>query len=398
MSLRRLRLTGFRNLADGVLEIPEEGVAVVGPNAQGKTNLLEAIYYLEIFRSFRGTREDRLIRFGADHFRLEGRLEEATAPGGPSPAPSPGGGDPLRATAGCTVAAAFLRAGRVKKVTVDGEEPRRIADALGRVGAVLFTPEDVRLVSDGPPERRRFLDILLSLNVPGYLDDLQRYRQVLAQRNAALRDGRGVAAVRAWDPLLVDAGVRLTAARARWVRGEAPTFLAHYARISGEEEAALEYRPSIPLPDAVPDSADEDDATVIAEAFREALLHGGEGERRRGTTLTGPHRDDLRILLRPGTSGERDLREFGSGGQRRTAALALRLLEAGTLARRLGRSPLLLLDDIFAELDEGRSERIMELLEEADVGQVILTAPKDSDVRFRSERLPRWSIRDGRVT
>ena len=184
MTLQRLRLTGFRNLQDGTLEFPEEGVAVVGPNAQGKSNLLEAIYYLEIFRSFRGTREDRIVRFGAEHFRVEGRLV-GDGEGGEGEA----AGDAAPRT--LTVAAAFVKAGRVKKVTLDGREPPRIADAIGRVGAVLFTPEDVRLVSDGPQERRRFLDILLSINVPGYLDALQRYRQALAQRNAALREGRG---------------------------------------------------------------------------------------------------------------------------------------------------------------------------------------------------------------
>lgn len=382
MTLQRLRLTGFRNLTDGMLEFPEEGVAVVGPNAQGKSNLLEAIYYLEIFRSFRGTRDDRIVGFGADHFRVEGRLSrggELDSSGGHT-----------EVTAALTVAAAFMKAGRVKKVTVDGREPPRIADAIGRVGAVLFTPEDVRLVSDGPQGRRRFLDILLSINVPGYLDALQRYRQALVQRNSALRDGRGRGSVGAWDPPLVEAGARVGSIRARWIREGAPTFRSVYAWVAGEEDVSLEYRPSVP---AVAEAAEEE----VAEAFRRALSEGAEGERRRGATLTGPHRDDMRVILHPGTGKERDLREYGSGGQRRTAALALRLLEAETIASRRRRAPLLLLDDIFAELDEARSVRVMEIMDRTAVGQVILTAPKESDVRFRSDRLPRWTVREGVV-
>jgi len=383
VTLQRLRLTGFRNLQDGTLEFPEEGVAVVGPNAQGKSNLLEAIYYLEIFRSFRGTREDRIVRFGAEHFRVEGRLV-GDGEGGEGEA----AGDAAPRT--LTVAAAFVKAGRVKKVTLDGREPPRIADAIGRVGAVLFTPEDVRLVSDGPQERRRFLDILLSINVPGYLDALQRYRQALAQRNAALREGRGGSSVGAWDPLLVEAGARVGWIRARWVRDGAPTFRSVYAQVSGEEEASLEYVPSVP----VGREATEDE---VASVFHRILSEGADAERRRGTTLSGPHRDELRMVLHPGTGQERDLREFGSGGQRRTAALALRLLEAETISGRRRRAPLLLLDDIFAELDETRSERVMELMERTAVGQVILTAPKESELRFRSDRLPHWTVREGVV-
>jgi DNA replication and repair protein RecF len=397
VTLQRLRLTGFRNLQDGVLEFPEEGVAVVGSNAQGKSNLLEAIYYLEIFRSFRGTREDRIVRFGAEHFRVEGRLVGGGEEGGGIHGEArPDGGSVDGDVAGTepphtlTVAAAFMKAGRVKKVTVDGQEPPRIADAIGRVGAVLFTPEDVRLVSDGPQERRRFLDILLSINVPGYLDALQRYRQALAQRNAALREGRGGTSVGAWDSLLVEAGARVGWIRARWIRDAAPIFQSVYAQVSGEEEASLTYDPSVP----VGREASEEE---VASAFRRILSQGADAERRRGTTLSGPHRDELRMFLHPGTPRERDLREYGSGGQRRTAALALRLLEAETISEGRRRPPLLLLDDIFAELDEARSERVMELMERTAVGQVILTAPKESELRFRNDRLPRWKVREGVV-
>jgi DNA replication and repair protein RecF len=392
--LRRIVLRGFRNLEDGELELPAEGVALVGPNAQGKSNFLEAVHYLELFRSFRGTRDTRLIRFGEDFFRLEGFLEpgppDPAAPGAEADAPSP----PL------SVAAAVQRAGSEKRVTVGGQAPDRIGDALGHVGSVLFTPDDVRLVSDGPQERRRFLDIVLSVNAPGYLPAIQRYRQVLAQRNAALRDRAPVAAVQAWDALLARSGGEVMAHRSRWIEAGSGTFAAVVREVSGGEEGRIRYAPGVP--DAPSSSSPGADADTWSEALARALAAGLDEDRRRGTTRAGPHRDEFRMGVEPsgGTSapgGERDLREYGSGGQKRTAALALRILEGETILRRRGRPPLLLLDDVFAELDRERSERVMGLLERTAAGQVILTAPKDADVRFRKDRLPRWRILAGRI-
>lgn len=390
--LTRLRLTGFRNLHDTVLEIPSEGLALVGPNAQGKSNFLEAIHYLEIFRSYRGSRDTRLIRFDAEYFRLEAEL---------------GGEPPRRVGVGVTRAGG---PGGTKRVQVDGQAPPRIGDALGAVGSVLFTPDDVRLVSDGPQERRRFLDIVLSVHEPGYLEALQRYRQVLNQRNAALRERAPQGAVEAWDGLLARAGGRVLASRAAWVAQGAPTFREVVAEISGGEGASLTYAPALPEPPAFPESREgaeppgggenrrEPRVEVWVEALAEALREGVEQERRRGTTLVGPHRDELELQAHPAEGGApRDLREFGSGGQKRTAALALRILEAETVLRRRGRPALLLLDDVFAELDAARSERVLGLLDRTATGQVILTAPKDADVRLRQDRLPRWRILGGRI-
>jgi DNA replication and repair protein RecF len=381
--LNHLSLKHFRNLGSQDLEFPPEGVAVVGDNAQGKTNLLEAIYYLETFRSFRGSRDDQLVQFGEPFFRIAAELS--------------GGVDGERAE----VAAAFQRQGKRKRVTIDGREPERLGDGLGRVGAILFSPADVALVSEGPAERRRFLDILLSLNRPGYLGSLQRFRQVLNQRNAALRDGSAPSLVRIWDAPLVEAGAAVTLARREWValRGEA--FGRYYRAVSGRDGATMVHRSSIPLDQESREESEGDEGPVtrgleerLREGYRSALEEGMDRDRRMGTTLVGPQRDELVIRLE-GSGPGLDIRDYGSGGQRRTAALALRLVEADTVRAARGSPPLILLDDVFAELDEGRSRRILEFLEGPQAGQVVLTAPRESDVKVKRETLPRWGIRSG---
>ncbi len=373
MLLTALRLSSFRNFPEQRLEIPPAGLAIIGDNGHGKTNFLEAIYYLQIFRSFRGVADDQLVRFGEDYFRIEATVRNW---------------DDDRTT---RVAAAFDRRQRKKKVTVDGAEPARIGDAIGRVGAVIFSPSDVLIVSGSPSVRRRYLDILLSLTVPRYLEDLQRYRQVLAQRNSLLRAGRSWDLIQAWDEGLIRTGSRVAAARWRWIAERAPAFTERVKRIAGGGEAALEYEPSISLDvsGAVLEPA------AIAEVFASALGRAAEREKRQGITLIGPHRDDLRLRAAAAGRDWIDLRTFGSGGQQRTAAVALRILEGETLRERLGTEPIILLDDVFAELDAGRSRRILEWVEAEERAQVILTAPKQGDLELHGRALTTWRIESG---
>ncbi len=370
MRLSRLTLYHFRNLGVQELEFPPEGVAVVGPNAHGKTNLLEAIYYLETFRSFRAARDEQLTAFGQPVFRLAGRFA--------------GEDEPVEVTA------AFQRAGPRKKVTIDGHEPDRLGDALGRTAAVVFAPSDVKVVAGGPAERRRFLDIVLSLASPGYLRALQQYRLVLAQRNAALKARSDRATVAAWDDPLTSLGAKVMSARRGWIAGSAKRFRAYYREISGGRPARMSYRPS------VGDAADAEQAD-LPERFAHALSRTRGRERRLATTVVGPHRDEMAISLEA-DSGDLDLRTFGSGGQQRTGALSLRLTEAATVREVRGKTPILLLDDVFSELDEGRSRRILELIEGSLRHQVILTAPRETDVQVRRETIPRWRVDNGVVS
>ena len=369
--LSNLRLRNFRNFGELELDIPRAGVAIIGENGSGKTNLLESIYYLEIFRSFRGSTDEQLVQFAADAFHVRGRIDA---------------GDRTR-----EVGAGYEARSRRKRVLVDGAEPDRMADALGQLGVVIFSPSDVSIVVGAPAERRRFLDIVLSLNVPGYLAALQKYRQLLKNRNAVLRGGRvDQALLEIWEQPLVEHGARIAVERAGWIAAHAESFASKYATISGGTRGSVRYECGIK------GLADFGDELKVREQFRAELHRLGPRERERAQTLSGPHRDDLAFSYQAAEAPV-GLREFGSGGQVRTAAIALRMIEAETIHAVRDRECLVLLDDVFAELDAPRSARIMELLEAEERGQVILTAPKESDVQVRGGRLETWRIAAGRV-
>lgn len=368
--LERLRLRQYRNFGELELTFPPVGVAIIGENGSGKTNLLESIYYLEIFRSFRGAADDQLVRFGGDAFHVRGDVTN----------------DGLAVQ----IEAGYEPRTHRKRVAIDGTEPEKLAAAIGRIGAVVFSPSDVAIIAAGPSERRRFLDIVLSVNESGYLAALQRYRQLLKNRNAVLKTGRIDALLSVWDDGLADAGARVMLQRARWVERHAESYAAKYTAISGGTRGALRYVPG------VRDLTELNDEASVRAAYRADLERCTQRDQERGMTHSGPHRDQLEIVFQT-ANGDVDLREFGSGGQVRTAAIALRMVEAETIHAARGRDCVVLLDDVFAELDAPRSQRILELLEAEERGQVILTAPKESDVQLRGGRLETWRIVAGKV-
>lgn len=362
--LVRLVARDFRNLAHVEITPPAEGLVVIGDNGQGKTNLLEAIYYLQILRSARGARDLDLVRFGADGFHIAATVETDTRH---------------------DLGVGFERAGKRKRVRIDGVIPERMSHALGALPAVMFSPADVDLIIGPPSVRRRFLDIVLALTARGYLDALQRYRGALARRNAALRmaaraSRQSTSSVAVWEPALAEHGALLSRERRAWVASMESAFERLCDEIGEPGRVRVSYSSTLaPADDGVASLAD-------------ALAAKRPADLARGLTHVGPHRDDLVITL-----DGRDLRVFGSAGQQRTAAIALRMLEAATFTERTGRAPLFLLDDPFAELDARRSSRILGLLERDGLGQTILAVPREGDIPRELTRLERLHVVGGQV-
>jgi len=348
-------------------------VVLLGPNGHGKTSLLEALLYLEVFRSFRGARDRELVRFGEDGFRVEVATDASEAAGSGVARRRVAEWSRDRSGEKRVVAAGYDARTREKRVVVDGLQSGRLADAIGVVRGVVLSPSDVELVAGGARMRRGFLDVLLALAVSGYVEALGQYRRALRHRCRATPDD-----VADWEALLARSGAKVAAARRSWVERWAPRYSAHCAEIGETLEAGLCYASR---------------ATGSEAELAEGLERSRERDMVRGTTSVGPHRDDLRLLL-----GERDLGVYGSAGQWRTAALALRLLEAETLAER-GGQPIVCLDDAFAELDADRSARLGRLVEglAARGSQVFATVPRDGEMPEAVRTLPRWRIRDGKI-
>jgi DNA replication and repair protein RecF len=363
--LVRLDVRDFRNLARVEIAPPPDGFVVIGENGHGKTNLLEAIYYLQIFRSARGARDVDLVRFGAETFHV---------------------GATVDTNARHEVGVGFERIGKRKRVRLDGVIPERLSDALGALPSVMFSPADVELIAGSPTARRRFLDIMLALTARGYLGALQRYRTALAQRNAALRGAGtalrdGAASAAAWEPALAEHGSFIWMERRSWVASIEQRFESLCEEIGETGRVRIRYATSL-----VPG---DDAARALAAALEEKRGY----DVRRGLTHVGPHRDDLVVTL-----DGRDLRTFGSAGQQRSAAIALRMLEAATFAQATGRAPLFLLDDPFAELDVRRASRVLAMLTRDGLGQTILAVPRASDIPAELTRLERLRVTNGVIT
>ena len=353
MHLARLRLRDFRNYGRLDAEFAPGVHILLGENAQGKTNLLEAIYLLATLRSFRGVGGAHLVRHEA-----AGYFVGATVVGQ--------GAHEIR----------LYWSTRERRVGLDGRAVRGLTEYLGTLRAVVFCSEDVMLVKGTGRVRRRFLDLLLAQTETGYLPLLQRYALALRSRNALLRQPiLDEAALEGFTRELVEAGQSIMRARRELVPRLIPLAQAAHRRMSPEAETLnLEYRPH------------------IRHDFRVELAQSRARERSHRLTVVGPHRDELELLL----DGKPAAR-FGSEGQKRALALALKMAQSEYLRTAHGSAPVLLIDDVMGELDLKRRSGFIPLLDAAarGRGQVFLTCTEESWPRELGIGATRWEVRQG---
>ena len=366
MRCRHLSLTNFRTYGRLELDLPPGVSVLCGNNAQGKSNLLEALYMLATIKSFRTTSERELVSWhaGADErfARVSAEIErQAITSRLDIILVEPASGNAANAAAGARTRA-------IQKRIRLNQQPRRSLDALGQLNCVLFTPVDVELITGSPAQRRRYLDIMLCQVDPHYVRVLSRYQRVLTQRNALLRQLRDRRLLPDqlgyWTEQVVALGSELIVGRGQAVTTLNSSLAAIHPRLVDDRSSlGIVYRSSVTdLPSALAEESGavactDDVRSAVAVQFAAQLDAQQERERRQGMTVVGPHRDDLAF-----TVDGMDLNRFGSRGQQRTAALAVKLAEAAVMEQRTGERPVLLLDDVLSELDPQRRLLLQEIL------------------------------------
>ena len=398
MYLSRLSLTDFRGFSRLDLTVPREIFLLVGANAQGKTTILEAIYFLSTFSSFHASSDRQLINFTQplDQMTVGRIVGEFTRRDGTHRIEV----RLIREPNGTNGSTRFR-----KEVLLDGVK-RKISDVVGWFNAVIFLPQMARIIEEGPSERRRYIDLLISQVSPRYVNHLSDYGQTLSQRNALLKQlaerGGDAEQLAVWDGMLARHGAFIMWERIRAIREmEEEAKRIHYDLTHGHEVLRLDYQPAFePLVNpegqmALPVSTIPDRSRLSVEEIEAGLLAALQKKQReeiaRGVTTIGPHRDEMRFL-----SNQIDLGDFGSRGQGRTALLAMKLAEVAWLYARTGDWPVLLLDETMSELDTERRADLLKTLSECD--QAILTST-DLDM-FETEFVeshPVWRVQHGMV-
>ncbi|CEP67739.1 DNA-binding, RecF [Moorella glycerini] len=331
ISLRQLQLTNFRSYRELTWHCQPGLNIIQGPNAAGKTNLLEAVGYLSFARSLRQQQDQQVVSWGENSFQVKGFCNASQE----------------------NLELAIIYQQNHKELTINGQQ-HRLVDLLGILPVIYFGPDDLLLLKGAPVYRRQFLDREISILDRLYCHSLQSYRRLLLQRNRLLREikaGRGKGQdLEPWNIQLVSTGLAIIQRRRAFLQALEPLAAAIYQSMDAREQLTLTYRPSV----------------SDGEEWLAKINAGQEREIQAGLSLWGPHRDDFSFFI-----GDYEARFFASQGQQRSAVLALKIAEARIFMQVLGKRPILLLDDVFSELDSKRQQALLELL--ATAGQTFLT-------------------------
>lgn len=332
MYLKKLVLINFKNIAQAEITLSERLNCFVGDNGAGKTNVLDAVYYLSMSKSALTMTDGQSVRHGEDFFVVEGTY-----------AGDSGSND--------TVNCSFLRrSGKVLKL--NGKEYDRMADHVGRFPVVMVSPQDSVLITDAAEERRRYLNAFLSQLDRDYLASLMRYNAVLAERNRFLKSVSDEQMLQIYDMQLADHAARIYERRRDIIERMRPLVAEFYRQLSGDrEQVEIEYR-----------------SELASASMGELLLASRERDIVNGFTTSGVHRDDMSLRI-----GGYPLRKYGSQGQQKSFLMSLKLAQYRILAEVCGERPLLLLDDLFDKLDTSRVENLLTLVAGDDFGQIFIT-------------------------
>lgn len=332
MYLKKLVLINFKNIAQAEIALSERLNCFVGDNGAGKTNVLDAVYYLSMSKSALSMTDGQSVRHGEDFFVVEGTY-----------AGDSGSND--------TVNCSFLRrSGKVLKL--NGKEYDRMADHVGRFPVVMVSPQDSVLITDAAEERRRYLNAFLSQLDRDYLASLMRYNAVLAERNRFLKSSSDEQMLQIYDMQLADHAARIYERRRDIIERMRPLVAEFYRQLSGDrEQVEIEYR-----------------SELASASMGELLLASRERDIVNGFTTSGVHRDDMSLRI-----GGYPLRKYGSQGQQKSFLMSLKLAQYRILAEVCGERPLLLLDDLFDKLDTSRVENLLTLVAGDDFGQIFIT-------------------------
>lgn len=340
MFIGSLSVQNFRNHTDTAVELSPSVNFFIGDNAQGKTNLLEAIFLTCVGRGWRTRKDREMIKFDSDTARVK-----ATA---------------TKSYGDAEVEIALDRHNK-KSISINKIPVQKMGELMGQINCIFFSPDELRLIKEAPADRRRFLDIDISQLDKVYFYSLLRYSKILAQRNSLLKTTTEdiLRGLDIWDEELAKEGARIIKKRLDFIKliraniGDVHRFLTN-----GKEEIDISYEGLI-------DVSDDLELTEIETILRERIRIARDKDLQLRTTSIGPHRDDLKIQL-----DGKDVRTYASQGQQRTVALSLKLAELGIFEKLVGERPILLLDDVLSELDDGRQSRLLEFIKG---GQAILT-------------------------
>lgn len=361
MQLESLTLKNFRNYEFETFNYVPGVNIITGDNAQGKTNSAEAVFLLATGFSPRVKTDKQVIRYGEDSAKILARAISAYGP--------------------IETSLAFFIDGK-KKITVNEVEVRRVGDLLGNIYAVFFNPGELKLIQESPEDRRRFMDIALSQLNKRYFYSLSKYKKIIVQRNNLLKESDKeviLDTLPVWDAQLADYAADIIEGRNEFCNALSPKAkFAHEFITDGKESLLVRANEKYK-------GSRED----IKEKFKLALAENMERDILLGFTSVGPHRDDLKITL----NGE-DVKNYGSQGQQRTAALSLKLAELEIFKERFGEYPLLILDDALSELDPLRQKRLLKYIENI---QTIITCTHIDNEVFSETQYKKFEIENGKI-